>query len=101
MLLLRANALAIGLSGARPEIAELLCGMLNEAVHPVIPSRGSVGASGDLAPLAHLAAVLIGEGMADTPSGADVRAPMRSAPRAWSPSSWAPRRGSPSSTGRS
>jgi histidine ammonia-lyase len=69
MLLLRANALAVGLSGVRPELAELLCGMLNESVHPVIPSRGSVGASGDLAPLAHLAAVLIGEGMADTPAG--------------------------------
>ncbi|MEO8639146.1 MAG: histidine ammonia-lyase [Chloroflexota bacterium] len=69
MLLLRANALAVGLSGVRPQLAELLCGMLNEAVHPVIPSRGSVGASGDLAPLAHLAAVLIGEGMADTPAG--------------------------------
>ena len=69
MLLLRANALAIGLSGVRPELAELLCGMLNESVHPVIPSRGSVGASGDLAPLAHLAAVLIGEGEADTPNG--------------------------------
>jgi len=70
MLLLRANALAIGFSGARPQLAELLCGMLNESVHPVIPSRGSVGASGDLAPLAHLAAVLIGEGIADTPAGA-------------------------------
>jgi histidine ammonia-lyase len=69
MLLLRANALAIGLSGVRPELAELLCGMLNASVHPVIPSRGSVGASGDLAPLAHLAAVLIGEGAADTPNG--------------------------------
>ena len=69
MLLLRANALAIGLSGVRPELAELLCGMLNASVHPVIPSRGSVGASGDLAPLAHLAAVLIGEGEADTPTG--------------------------------
>jgi histidine ammonia-lyase len=69
MLLLRANALAIGLSGVRPELAELLCRMLNASVHPVIPSRGSVGASGDLAPLAHLAAVLIGEGEADTPTG--------------------------------
>ncbi|MDQ2854393.1 MAG: histidine ammonia-lyase [Chloroflexota bacterium] len=69
MLLLRANALAIGLSGVRPAVAELLCGMLNESIHPVIPSRGSVGASGDLAPLAHLAAVLIGEGEADTPTG--------------------------------
>jgi len=69
MLLLRANALAVGLSGVRPELAELLCAMLNESVHPVIPSRGSVGASGDLAPLAHLAAVMIGEGEADTPTG--------------------------------
>jgi len=69
ILLLRANALAVGLSGARPELAELLCGMLNESVHPVIPSRGSVGASGDLAPLAHVAAVMIGEGTADTPAG--------------------------------
>ena len=69
MLLLRANALAIGLSGVRPELAELLCAMLAASIHPVIPSRGSVGASGDLAPLAHLAAVLIGEGYADTPSG--------------------------------
>jgi histidine ammonia-lyase len=69
MLLLRANALAVGLSGVRPDLAELLCEMLNARIHPVIPSRGSVGASGDLAPLAHLAAVLIGEGMADTPTG--------------------------------
>ena len=69
MLLLRANALAVGLSGVRPVIAELLCELLNAGIHPVIPSRGSVGASGDLAPLAHLAAVLIGEGTADTQSG--------------------------------
>ncbi len=65
MLLLRAATLAVGLSGARPEIAELLCEMLNAGVHPVIPSRGSVGASGDLAPLAHLALVMIGEGEAE------------------------------------
>ncbi len=64
MLLLRANALAIGLSGVRVDLAELLCGMLNRGVTPVIPSRGSVGASGDLAPLAHLALVVIGEGEA-------------------------------------
>ena len=64
MLLLRANTLAIGLSGVRPELPELLCAMLNAGVHPVIPSRGSVGASGDLAPLAHLALVVIGEGQA-------------------------------------
>ncbi len=65
MLVLRAATLAVGLSGARPQVAELLCGMLNAGVHPVVPSRGSVGASGDLAPLAHLALVLIGEGSAE------------------------------------
>ena len=64
MLLLRANALAVGLSGVRPAVVELLLGMLNHQVHPVVPSRGSVGASGDLAPLAHLALVVIGEGEA-------------------------------------
>jgi histidine ammonia-lyase len=64
MLLLRANALAVGLSGVRPQVVELLIGMLNAGVHPLVPSRGSVGASGDLAPLAHLALVLIGEGQA-------------------------------------
>ena len=69
MLLLRANALAVGLSGVRPEVVELLIGMLNHQVHPVVPSRGSVGASGDLAPLAHLALVLIGEGEAWVDAG--------------------------------
>lgn len=64
MMLLRANALAKGLSGIRPVIVETLCAMLNKGVHPVIPSQGSVGASGDLAPLAHLAQVVIGEGQA-------------------------------------
>jgi histidine ammonia-lyase len=64
MLLLRANALAKGLSGVRPVVAETLCAMLNAGVHPVIPSRGSAGASGDLAPLAHVALVAIGEGEA-------------------------------------
>src|SRR5277367_2352938 len=62
MLLLRANVLAKGLSGVRPRLIELLIGLLNRRVHPVIPARGSVGASGDLAPLAHLALALIGEG---------------------------------------
>src|SRR6266853_291624 len=60
MLLLRANALAKGLSGVRPLVVETLCKMLNAKVHPVIPSQGSVGASGDLAPLAHLAQVAFG-----------------------------------------
>ena len=64
MMLLRANALAKGLSGIRPVVVETLCAMLNAKVHPVIPSQGSVGASGDLAPLAHLAHVVIGEGFA-------------------------------------
>src|SRR5918994_4269003 len=64
MLVLRANTLAVGLSGVRVEVVELLIEMMNAAVHPVVPSRGSLGASGDLAPLAHLALVLIGEGEA-------------------------------------
>jgi len=62
MLLLRGNVLAKGLSGVRYEVIDLLIGLLNRRVHPVIPAKGSVGASGDLAPLAHLALVLIGEG---------------------------------------
>jgi histidine ammonia-lyase len=62
LMLLRANVLAKGLSGARPVVAERLCDLLNHHFYPVIPCRGSVGASGDLAPLAHLALVLIGEG---------------------------------------
>jgi len=65
MLVLRVNALAVGLSGVRPELADLLVAMLNAGVQPRIPSRGSVGASGDLAPLAHLALVVIGEGEAE------------------------------------
>ena len=62
MLLLRANVLAKGWSGVRIDVAELLIAMLNHRIHPVVPSRGSVGASGDLAPLAHLALALTGEG---------------------------------------
>ena len=64
MMLLRANSLAKGHSGVRPVVIDTLCEMLNRGVHPVIPSQGSVGASGDLAPLAHLAQVAIGEGEA-------------------------------------
>ncbi|HEX3436211.1 MAG TPA: histidine ammonia-lyase [Pseudacidobacterium sp.] len=62
MLLLRANVLAKGHSGVRPVVVETLISLLNHDIHPVIPSRGSVGASGDLSPLAHLALALIGEG---------------------------------------
>lgn len=62
MMLLRANSLAKGNSGVRPVVIDTLCEMLNRGVTPVVPSQGSVGASGDLAPLAHLALALIGEG---------------------------------------
>ncbi|HEY8757200.1 MAG TPA: aromatic amino acid lyase, partial [Candidatus Limnocylindria bacterium] len=64
VLLLRANTLACGRSGVRPETIDLLLDLLNRGVHPVIPMHGSVGASGDLAPLAHAALVLVGEGQA-------------------------------------
>lgn len=69
MMALRANVLARGHSGIRLETLDLLVAMLNASVHPVVPSRGSVGASGDLAPLAHLALVLIGEGEVLTANG--------------------------------
>ena len=65
MMLLRAAVLATGRSGARALCCERLCELLNAGVHPVIPARGSVGASGDLAPLAHLALGMIGEGEAE------------------------------------
>ncbi len=64
ILLLRANTLSKGYSGVRFKVIKTLLKMLNEGVHPVIPCQGSVGASGDLAPLAHLSLVLIGEGEA-------------------------------------
>ena len=64
LMALRANTLALGYSGARPELALKLAELLNLNVLPVIPEKGSVGASGDLAPLAHLALVVIGEGEA-------------------------------------
>ena len=84
MMLLRANVLAKGFSGARPELAQLLCGMLNARCWPDIPEQGSVGASRDLAPLAHLALALIGEGELNHPGGrgpaADVLAAQGLAP---------------------
>jgi histidine ammonia-lyase len=69
MMLLRANVLAKGFSGARPLLPELLVGMLNAGLWPPIPEQGSVGASGDLAPLAHLGLALIGEGDLHDASG--------------------------------
>jgi histidine ammonia-lyase len=65
IMLIRANTLARGFSGIRMETLELIIECLNRGVHPVIPEKGSLGASGDLAPLAHFASVLIGEGQAE------------------------------------
>ncbi|MBB4634593.1 histidine ammonia-lyase [Longimicrobium terrae] len=65
IMLLRANVLAKGFSGIRPVVVQRLLDLLNHGVHPIIPEQGSVGASGDLAPLSHLALVLIGEGEAE------------------------------------
>ena len=65
IMLLRVNALALGFSGITLEAVEALTQMINKGVHPVVPSQGSVGASGDLAPLAHVMLVLMGEGEAD------------------------------------
>src|SRR3984957_13044675 len=62
MMLLRANSLSKGHSGVRGAVIDTICGMLNRGVTPMVPSQGSVGASGDLAPLGHLALALIGEG---------------------------------------
>lgn len=65
LLALRANALAKGFSGVRKELVDLLLNCLNKGIHPLIPEQGSLGASGDLAPLSHLALVLIGKGQAE------------------------------------
>ncbi len=62
VMLLKVRALAQGYSGVRPLLVETLCGLINHEIYPVIPSKGSVGASGDLAPLAHMAGALIGIG---------------------------------------
>ena len=100
LMLLRANVLAKGFSGVRLETLELLVAMLNRRVHPVVPAQGSVGASGDLAPLAHLALALVGEGECVFEGR---RLPGAEALRAVGPhpSSSSPRRASPSSTARS
>jgi histidine ammonia-lyase len=72
MMLLRANSLAKGFSGVRAVVIDTLCEILNRSVTPFVPSQGSVGASGDLAPLAHLALVLIGEGECVNATGARI-----------------------------
>jgi histidine ammonia-lyase len=74
MILLRAASLSRGHSGVRPEVVEQLLWLLDADIHPYLPSRGSVGASGDLAPLAHLALVLMGEGHVITHDGERIKA---------------------------
>lgn len=69
LMLLRANALARGFSGCRPTVVERLVELLNAGIHPRVPEFGSVGASGDLAPLAHVALILLGEGLVEAPEG--------------------------------
>jgi histidine ammonia-lyase len=73
-MLLRARSLAMGLSGVRPVVAETLIAMLNAGITPVVPRYGSVGCSGDLAPLAHIALAAVGEGDVTDAGGARVRA---------------------------
>ncbi len=70
MMVLRARSLAMGCSGTRPAVAEAIVGLLNAGLTPVVPEHGSLGASGDLAPLAHCALALLGEGEVDGPDGA-------------------------------
>jgi len=74
MMLLRANVLMRGTSGVRPVLPELLVDMLNRKLHPTVPSQGSVGASGDLAPLSHLALAMIGEGDVKVPNAITLEA---------------------------
>src|SRR5687768_9548077 len=74
MMLLRARTLAMGFSGARAVVAERICALLNAHITPVVPEHGSLGASGDLAPLAHCALALLGEGEVDLADGTHAEA---------------------------
>jgi histidine ammonia-lyase len=74
MMLLRARTLAMGYSGTRPVLAETIVALLNAGITPIVPEHGSLGASGDLAPLAHCALALLGEGLVDTPEANGVEA---------------------------
>src|SRR6476646_6430453 len=69
MMVLRARSLAFGYSGVRPEVAGAIVALLNAGITPVVPEHGSLGASGDLAPLAHCALALLGEGEVELPDG--------------------------------
>ncbi len=100
MMGLKLLSLGRGASGVRWGLIELLQAMLERRVTPIVPAQGSVGASGDLAPLAHMTAVIIGAGKRSFRGNA-CRARRRSSARGWSQSRWAQRRGSPLSTARS
>ena len=100
MLLLLASSLRRGHSGVRPELVELVLGLLERGVTPVIPSKGSVGSSGDLAPLAHLGLVLIGEGEATYDGDAAARRRGARPRRPGAGRRCRPRRGWRSSTAR-
>ncbi len=93
MLLLRAHVLALGHSGVRPEVIDLMVGMLNDDVIPAVPQQGSLGASGDLAPLANLALPLIGHGEVLSPEGGVEPAAPAFARAGLAPLSLGPRRG--------
>jgi histidine ammonia-lyase len=94
MLALLADSLRRGYSGVREEVVELLLGMLERGVIPVVPSKGSVGSSGDLAPLAHIALVLCRRGRGRGPMEPASAAPRRCARSGWTPSPSSPRKGS-------
>ena len=100
MLALLAASLRRGHSGVREEVVELLLAMLERGVLPVVPAKGSVGSSGDLAPLAHVALVLVGEGEAERRRRAPATAPPRWRAPASSRSRSSPRRAWRSSTAR-
>ena len=100
MLLLRAHVLALGYSGVRPELVDLMVRMLNEDVVPTVPGQGSLGASGDLAPLANLSLPLIGHGEVLTAEGSSEPAAQAFDRAGLTQSPWRRKRGSPSSTGR-
>ena len=93
MMVLRARSLAMGCSGARPEVAEAIVALLNAGLTPVVPEHGSLGASGDLAPLAHCALALMGEGSVDRPDGTRCLRRARSRPRAFEPIELGPKEG--------
>ena len=98
---IRINTFAKGHSGVRQQVVDLLCAMLDADLVPWVPSRGSLGASGDLAPSAHMVLAMMGEGELLARTGSAKRRCRGCAPPASSPCVWTPRKVSRSSTGRS